>query len=315
MTEETVKKNQTATRTLWMYLLALLPVASLVLAQPAAGGPNFAIEYGENEALCKVYTASLNKQKQPMFRTGGLSRNKDGEDPAIERPQCLRKIYWHKESEWSLMAATDAFEWSRNVNPVRFLGDPADWRDTPEQYAAAWKSYSETRWYRNPNPACVYRVDVDNDGELDTLYQEPPYRTYSVLNVDLTAQGGGAPLGRDFPSPIDGAKTEAIAAHPPLIQYGYFRPRRSWERPLLGQKESPLAMAEEAGLRANYSVLRFDGRTYFDVWWEEHPSFGDDFGTAAGRLRVYTVIGNEQREICSLRYVGEFAYNKTWQHR
>lgn len=256
----------------------------------------YVLEKGKDVEVCVAYEKALNGSREV---TSPYSRPLDPNAKQFSKPKWEPLIigeYPYLEKVWR-------YRFDRDVNPVNFYGVDLwrKWRGTKEQYAYAWESYLVSREEQGTTHQYLARFDIDNDGQSDTVYLDHlgNRSLFVVLYKDQTD--------------LDYDKTERAQGHPPRKSTGLgeFRPvtkanKNDWGVPPT-DVDLGITPVPDAFSYASYDFFFYKSKTYYDLWWANHPSYRGKPPWEAGKLQVFMLEkGQRARETCTYRIKREY---------
>ncbi|HJY76234.1 MAG TPA: hypothetical protein VKE95_06345 [Burkholderiales bacterium] len=247
-----------------------------------AGAP-FAVEAGRYEIvrgagteICEAYQNNLNSLGPAVPMMCERRINPDDEH--------FRKPVWDRIDVSDVMDRIDDFLWKRDANPAYYI-PMSRWRGTKEQYREARRNYAVDRSRRSVIGHLAAKIDIDNDGQPENVYLDKICgSSFGSLLLVLNDQG----------SDIDRAKTALVMRHP----------SRATRRLPDVTKHSPPHPVGDSLHKAHYDVFQYNGKTYFDLWWEG-SSYTDGASEHVEQLRVFIAQKKQVREVCTYRFVME----------
>ena len=269
--------------------VALLATLSLFTPPTYA---RYVLEKGKDVEVCVAYEKALNGSREV---TSPYSRPMDPKAKHFSKPKWEPLVI----GEYPFLEKVWRYRFDRDVNPViSFYGVDLwrQWRGTKEQYAYAWESYLVSGEKRGTQSQYLARFDIDNDGQVETIYldQAAHMSLFVVLNKDQA----------DF----DYDMTERAQGHPPrkAMGLGEFRPVTKTNKNDWGVPPTDIALGitpvPDAASNASYDFFFYKGKTYYDLWWDNHPSYRGKPPWDVGRLQVFMLEKRlRAREICTYR--------------
>jgi hypothetical protein len=275
------------TRAVWLALVfssAVSGCSTQATAQPATTqGPHYVVSMGEGTPVCEAFQT---------IKTKTVLVNGVPDVPEFGRPRYGDD---YDGPEWALLRKVRDFLWVRDVNPVNHLPstEAAQWRGTPEQLESARRNFF-VQFERDVSSPLGYRIgqfDIDNDGVSDRIfYRSGPGSTLLVLNGDETD--------------VDVERTERILKHPSRHDAGWPEVRPPWPNER-ARSEQAIYPVTDAYTSAEYGVFIFEGNTYVDLWWSQHPEYSGADRWTVGAAHVYLTEGTVSREVCVMRLAYE----------
>ncbi len=267
----------------------------LVFASTAQAG-RYELEKGKGVEVCEAYEKNLNsfKPRAPFRCDRPISPEfKDFTKPVFKGPESLPV---DRVVPGAVIRKVERFLWERDVNPVYYfpVTEWPKWKGTKEQYDQAWRKYNYNRESNYMNRWKIAEVDIDNDGTPETVYRDgqcPSGALLLVVNKDMTD--------------IDRAKTELVMPHPSRKAQGLgeFRPLEKDAPDYHPDKKFGRTWVEDSLHGAGYDVFRYKNKTYFDLWWFDHPDYQSKSDIEVGKpLSVFVIDNKQTREICTYRY-------------
>lgn len=275
---------------------ALVAAAAwLFTVTPVLAG-QYELVKGKAVEVCEAYEKSLNsfKPKLPMVCGRPVSSNLGFGKPNWESPKdglapngvVIAEAFWDFSE----------YLWERDVNQGAYF-ERGKWKGTPVQLKEAHEHYRvrRDRLLIDKQPILA-EFDIDNDGSSEHVYfQHPCGSVYGDLFAVLTP---------DY-KVVDRKKTQRVTPHPPFKQLGlgYFRPVQKGDWGAGGYLDRGYKPVEDAMGYAHYDFFFFQGKTYFDQWWKNHPDFKGKSDMDVGHLRVFEVSPQGTQEICTYRFI------------
>jgi hypothetical protein len=250
---------------------------TMLTMQAAAQPRAFEIRASSDMALCDAYARFRSQADQ----TSGFA------------PPDLGRRHVGYEDEWQLLTRVEDFLWTRDVNPAEnvTLTQVPTWDGNPEQLTEARRGFHE-RFSRAIDGFGYYtpRIDVDNDGEAETVFFART-QTSATLLV-LTDDAGD----------VDVEKTERLLKHPSRKQGGWGDVRAAWpdERRTYDQEIMPVT---DAYLFARYEIWSRQQIVYVSFSWFVHPEFSITDWSQRKTEHVYLTTASESIEVCEIRYL------------
>lgn len=263
----------------------LATVALFALAAVPAVAGRYELVKGKGVEMCEAYEKNLNSFKPGLPFRGARPINPEFKD--FSKPD-LKPGSFPADKIYRLL-------WERDVNPIYYfpVTEWSKWRGTPEQYTRAWESFREGR-RRGQFGDKIGLVDIDNDGNPDTIYLDQRVEVGALLLVLNTDR-----------SDLDYDKTKFVMQHPSRKEQGLgeLRPLEKDAPDYHPDKKFGFTPVEDALYGAAYDVFRYKNKTYFDLWWTRHPDYQGKLDFQVGKpLRVFMIENNKTREICTYKF-------------
>lgn len=240
--------------------------ASLLLAIPVAHGGHYELVEGKGVEVCEAYGKNLNSFGDPMVCERQIN----------PRLSDFRKPNWAKPSP----SQTRALEFHLAMLVSRALGRP----EPKSEAEIKVRTEEDAGW---PAKRRIARVDIDNDGTLETLLKQedgtcPESRGFSVRIAVLTKDEKHYDLERS--KYIDVEFDRLIAQL---------------------EKDQALGQRRTAGIARNeiqggslYDIFVYKNVSYFDLW-----QIGKDFpDPKSARLHVFLHKKGTTERICTYRF-------------
>ncbi len=286
-----------------MKILSWFATCLLLLAPASGWAARYVLEEGHGVAVCEAYEKNLNSfaPKVPMTCNRPVNKETLGfDEPAWDKVEG-GGLTTKGVPIYTLNELIGEFLWKRDANPVYQFGITKwpEWQGTPKQLKVAHDAYMRERSSRDVMLTWrrVDEFDIDNDGVPEPVWFEQPCgSSFGAFLVVLTPDHKA----------IDRVKTERVMPHPPFkdrSRRGVFRSVKQgdWGIPPSDIKRG-YGPAEDAIHGLYYDLFFYQGRTYFDQWWAQHPDFKGRSDVEVGRLRVFEATPQATRQLCSYRF-------------
>ena len=249
----------------------------------------YEIVKGKGIDVCEAYVKNLNSLKPTIPMQCYRKTNSDFKD--FSKPK-LNRLDFSK----GIMDRLDDFFWERDANPIYYVYNKKIWQGSDAQYEKAKKGYLNDRQGRFWIGHFVTDIDIDNDGKIDKVYLDQTCgSTYGSLMLIL----------KDDLSDIDYKKSEIVLRHPSRKNWGVgvFQPVKQGDWGVSGTLEELKHWpAVDAMHSAYYDIFKFKNKSYFDLWWRNHPNYKGHPSYKVGRLHVYLAEENSINEVCTLKF-------------
>jgi hypothetical protein len=254
-------------------------------------GDTFEIIEGKGVGVCQAYLSAVQKWEPGDMACLG-DRPLDAEGIArISAP------IWEIEDStvengpgYKLSRSAGEFvgRYDRNLAAYYYRDKLSEWRATPEQIAVAQQGVLNHNHKYSDGVLRILQVDVNNDGKQDDVL----FFAHCYTGSTATSLAMSSPLIlTESRAEVDEERTLKLLREP--IRYRLNpNPRRL--------ADNSWAVDADVYSGAAYGFLRFDGKTYFDFWWDVAPNRVPD-PKDANVLRVYFPNGSSTRPVCSIR--------------
>lgn len=254
-------------------------------------GDTFEMIEGKGTAVCEAYLLAAQEWAPGAMACLG-DRPLDAKGIArISAP--IRQIESSDEEgspayELNRSAAEFVGRHDRNLAAYYYADRLGEWRGTPEQTAVAQQTIvNRNLKFSSDGVLRILQVDVDNDGTREDVLFFPHCYTGSTA----TSMTMASPLIlADNRAEVDADRTLKLLREPVRHRFNP-HPRRvggSW------------VVDADISSGAAYGFLSFEGKTYFDFWWDVEPRRVPE-PKDANVLRVYLPSGSSARSVCSFR--------------
>lgn len=280
-----------------IHFRVLVAAALFALAAAPAIAGRYEIVKGKGVKVCEAYERNLNsfKPRSPFRCDRPVSPDlKDFSKPVFKGSYDLI-VPGAGTRSYPVVKKVERFLWERDANPVyNFRDGMSKWRGTPEQYEQTWRHFLSQRERQYMDRWKIAEIDIDNDGTPDTVYRDgqcPTGTLLLVVNKDMTD--------------IDRARTQLVMPHPSRKTQGLgeYRKLTPGERAAAPERGG-YTEVEDALHGASYDVFQYKNKTYFDLWWIQHPDYQGKLDFQVGKpLRVLAIENNRTREICTYKYI------------